>query len=744
MHFAQINILQLNRRLIFSLLLFLPGFTALLSQSVDHWETIIRTGDLVTYMVPESQPPANWNTLEFDDASWSEGVSGIGYGDDDDGTEIDACISVYVRYIFTVPNIEAIEALLLDMDFDDAFVAYLNGVEIARENIGVPFTPPDFDQPADGWSEAPLKDGLEPSRFEIDSAAFETLVEGENIFCVEVHNESLGSSDLSSNAFLHAGINTSLVYFSPVPDWFVWTEAIFFSSKLPVISIQTNGQDIVDEYRIKADMGIVDKGPGNLNRPEDPFNDYDGKISIEIRGASSQMFPKKSYTIETQTDSGTNNNVLLLGMPKENDWVLYAPYSDKSLLRNVISYAIYEEMGHWSPRTRYVDLYLNQDYQGIYVLTEKVKQDKNRVDIKKLRETDVSPTAISGGYILQIDRTEYLPAEEYWTSPEVPPYSGFKPISFEYYDPGIDELTDLQSAYIKEWINALDAVFASGNYDDAEEGFRPYIDVESFVDYLIFHEFNKDVDAYRLSAFFYKASDLNGGKLHAGPPWDYNLTYGNMDYGGDIRETYNWMYTKTIGPYWWKRLMSDPWFQNEVVCRWEDLKGNLMNESHMHHLIDSSVQVIDSSVYFNFQRWPVLGKWIWPNYFIGDTHEEEVDFLKDWISDRLLWMDQEWGGECIVSIADHKLIEKLPSVSIVPNPSDLSHSRILFADAVAGDYLLTLSDMNGRRVHQQALVLYTGQNEIMLDDLSDLSSGIYLVRVSNQDGVSEYLKIIKN
>jgi hypothetical protein len=107
-------------------------------------------------------------------------------------------------------------------------------------------------------------------------------------------------------------------------------------------------------------------------------------------------------------------------------------------------------------------------------------------------------------------------------------------------------------------------------------------------------------------------------------------------------------------------------------------------------------------------------------------------------------MDQEWGGECIVSIADHKLIEKLPSVSIVPNPSDLSHSRILFADAVAGDYLLTLSDMNGRRVHQQALVLYTGQNEIMLDDLSDLSSGIYLVRVSNQDGVSEYLKIIKN
>jgi len=508
---------KLSQRLIHSILIILTGFSALLAQEIDHWETIIQTGDSVKYTVPESELPASWNTLEFNDSLWSDGIAGIGYADNDDGTEIDPCISVYIRYVFSIPDLAPIEVLLLDMDFDDAFVAYLNGVEIARANIGVTNTPPSFDQTADDWFEALLKDGQLPSRFEIDSTAMDLLAEGDNIFAIQVHNESFTSSDLSSNAFLHAGIKTSSEYFSPVPDWFEWTDPIVFSSRLPVISINTHGQNIVDDSRITANMGIVDNGPGILNSVDDPFNNYDGKISIEIRGASSQMFPKKSYSIETQTDSGTNNNVLLLGMPKENDWVLYAPYSDKSLVRNVISYRIYEEMGNWSPRTRYVDLYLNQDYQGIYVLTEKVKRDKNRVDIKKLKNTDVSQVSISGGYILQVDRIEYLPANEYWESPTVPTYSGFEHNHFEYFDPNIYELTADQSIYIKNWMNDLDEVLAGHLFFDEHIGYRQYLDIESFVDYLIFHEFNKDVDAYRLSAFFYKASDFKGGKLHAGP-----------------------------------------------------------------------------------------------------------------------------------------------------------------------------------------------------------------------------------
>lgn len=734
----------MNLKTNFIITLILTGFLGLSGQSVDHWESIIKTGNYVKYFVPDSELSSDWNTLEYNDSHWTIAVSGVGYGDGDDSTEIEPCISLYLRYAFSISDIAVIEALVLDMDYDDAFVAYLNGNEIARANVGVPFIPPAFDQPADDFHEATLFEGELPERFNIKALVLGTLSAGENILCIEVHNENIGSSDLSSNAFLHAGINVDSEYFQAVADWFEGNEPSVFSGTLPVVSIHTSGQIIQNSKRIVADMGIIDNGEGRMNHPFDPFNNYDGKISIEIRGASSQLFPKKSFTIETQTDSGTNNNVALLGMPRENDWVLYAPYSDKSLLRNVISYKVYEKMGHWAPRTRYIDLYINEDYRGIYVLTEKIKQDKNRVDIAKLTVEDVSDTDISGGYILQIDRVDNLLFNEFWTSPVYSPIAGFPQNTFEYSDPDFDELSPSQSSYIRSWINDLDALLASNGYQDKNSGYRAYLDIESFVDYLIFHEFVKDVDAYRLSTFFYKASDLNGGKLHAGPPWDYNLTFGNMDYGGDIHQTYNWMYPKTAGRYWWPRLLNDPWFENEVYCRWDILKQDLYNEDHMHHLMDSSIQVMDLSIGPNFERWPVLGEWVWPNYFVAETYEEEIAFVQDWISDRLQWMDQEWGGQCLSTGDEQRVLEAVSSMILTPNPSDLSHSRLRFSAPVSGSYMLTLFDMNGRQIYQNVYTAAAGSKDIDLDDLSYMSSGVYLLRVSGPDSFNEFLKLIKN
>ncbi len=121
----------------------------------------------------------------------------------------------------------------------------------------------------------------------------------------------------------------SLIGFS----YATYSQVIFNSSNIPIISINTNGQQIPDEIRIVADMGIINNGEGNRNNISDPFNDYDGKISIEIRGSTSQAYPKKQYGFETQDSNGNNNNVSLLGLPPENDWILYAPYGDKSLIR---------------------------------------------------------------------------------------------------------------------------------------------------------------------------------------------------------------------------------------------------------------------------------------------------------------------------------------------------------------------------------------------------------------------------
>lgn len=724
------------------LVLMLSCISSLSGQGIDHWESIVAKGDSVRYLVPQSELPADWNTVNFDDSQWLEGISGVGYGDDDDNTIIDPCISVFVRYRFHVTEISVIEKLILDMDFDDSFVAYLNGTEIARENIGTPFIPPAFDEPANGFLESMLQLGQLPHRFNMNGDKLNLLLAGENVLAIQVHNENPTSSDLSSDAYFFAGINESATYFSGLPGWFYYDEPIRFASKLPVMTINTDGGYILDDVRIVANMGLIDNGSGVLNHPDDPLNEYEGRISIEIRGSSSKMFPKKSYSFETQTIIGDNNNVSLLGMPSENDWVLHAPYSDKSLMRNVICFGIYERMGYWAPRTRFIDLYLNDDYQGIYVLTEKIKRDKNRLDIAKITEEDVSEEDISGGYLLQYDRYEDLTVNEYWFSPVRPIYEASY-MHFEYFDPSADELSPLQSGYIRDWINDLDALMSGAAYDDPLSGYRAYMDVESFVDYLIFHELNKDVDAYRLSSFFYKENDRDGGLLKAGPPWDYNLTFANSDYAGDVQETYNWLYNRTVSPYWWRRLMNDPWFENEVFCRWDSLYTNLYSEESVFEIMDSSLLVIDSSITKNFERWPVLGEYVWPNYFVADTHEEEIDFMKDWISDRLEWMDSQWGGRCIIAAVEEKLIEAAPSMRITPNPSDLSHSRVRFSAPLSGEYQLSLFDINGRQVYQQVYIALPGSKDIDLEDLSHLNDGIYLMRVRGENGFDEYLKLIK-
>jgi hypothetical protein len=446
------------------------------------------------------------------------------------------------------------------------------------------------------------------------------------------------------------------------------------------------------------------------------------------------MFEKKSYTIETQTDTGSNNNVILLGMPAENDWVLYGPYSDKSLVRNVLSYKIYEQMGHWSPRTRFIDLYINEVYRGIYVLTEKIKQDAYRVNIAELSATDISDDEISGGYILQIDRTGNLSPEEYWTTPTFSPYPGFPRNTFEYYDPKYFELTSKQAEYIKEWINNVDKVMGSSNYRNKDTGYRKYIDVPSFVDYLILHELNKDIDAYRLSAFFYKDRDSNGGKLKAGPPWDYNLTYGNMFYGEDSRETYNWMYTRQVSMYWWKRLMDDPWFINKVHCRWRSLSNTVLIEDNLFNIIDSSIQVLGPTIEANFERWPILGTYVWPNDFIGETHAEEIDFLKTWISERLEWLDFEWAFTCIETNKNQDVIIHQKAVHLYPNPSNQATVMLSLPISYLGEYQLEFFNLQGAKILEKSGVLDFG-NILEFQNMDNLSPGVYLLKFSG-NGIS--------
>ena len=149
-------------------------------------------------------------------------------------------------------------------------------------------------------------------------------------------------------------------------------------------------------------MRAINNEEGQRNNITDDGTDYDGRIAIEFRGSTSQGFPKKPYGLETQDSAG--ENIQFLGMPTENDWVLHNPYSDKSLMRNVLAFDMARAMGRYSPRTKFCEVFLNGQYQGVYVLMEKIKRDSNRVNIAELDATMNGGDALTGGYIVKIDK----------------------------------------------------------------------------------------------------------------------------------------------------------------------------------------------------------------------------------------------------------------------------------------------------------------------------------------------------
>lgn len=639
------------------------------SQKVDHWESIIQVNDSCKYFVPSSNISSDWIKKDYDDSGWLRGKSGFGFGDDDDNTILPVGTrAVYMRFNFTVHNLSDIASLYLDMDYDDGFVAYLNGTEVARNNIKDPIS---WNMELTNSHEAILYKGVSPERYEYSE--FISLLElGENVLVVEVHNQNATSDDLSANVFLHAGLTTTDTIYSSTPDWFVYAK-LPTESNLPLMIISTNGQTIPNEPRIVADMGLIYNGLGLINKLDDEWNEYSGKISIESRGESSADFAKKSYSIELQKEDGSNSNVSLLGMPVENDFVLYGPYSDKTMMKNVLTYELFRRTGRWAPRTKYIELIINDDYKGVYVLTEKLKRDENRVDIDKLTAEDISPVDISGGYILRRDKKDELPPEAWWTSPVKQPYH--QTMWYQCFDPAYDELTQNQTTYIKDWMKNFDEVMSGANFADTANGYKKYIKTKSFIDMMFINEISKGIDNYLFSTYFYKENDADGGQLVAGPPWDYNLGYGNLNYGEswDAKETYGWCYTQGSRVYWFERLMEDVTYQNMVKCRWSEFRSTIYSTENILAIIDSCALELGDAVDRNFTRYPSLGKYIWPAIEpYPTTYEGEIANLKTWLIGRLDWMDSQWykAGGCSeppvdISLSNNTILKGMPVGTVI-------------------------------------------------------------------------------
>ncbi len=512
-----------------------------------------------------------------------------------------------------------------------------------------------------------------------------------------------------------------------------------FNSNLPLLLLHSFGTEITKEEKTLVSARFIDTRAGRASILGEA--EFDGRGVINLRGRASLRYPKHSYTLKMVDAEENPLKVSLLGLPKESDWVLYGPYPDKTLMRDVLAYDLSNAIGRWAPRARFVEIFVNEnggkisqrDYQGVYVFEEKVKRDKNRVNIEKLGPEDNAEPALSGGYIFKKDHSDHgdmgpmnfggYPAFQAASSPSrpgfptgpggfpgdaagfQPPYKGSsrgvssssssssrsrgssqglvvtnylghpvhrEPLNpnrtifrsddedyfevdeeqtrdsfrssrtnkFYYVDPEPDELTSVQRAWLQKCVNQCEAALYGPDFKDPMKGYARYLDADSCIDYHLLVEVTKNVDGFRFSAFFHKD---RGGKLQMGPLWDWNLSFGNCNgKQGYLAEWWLWPQLDDKEYSWFRRLFEDPDFGQKYVDRWTELRATAFASSNLLARVDELAALLKEPQARNFQRWPILGMAVNPNWYVGDSYEEEVKWMKEWIANRLAWIDKQF------------------------------------------------------------------------------------------------------
>ena len=507
----------------------------------------------------------------------------------------------------------------------------------------------------------------------------------------------------------------------------------FESSELPIVMINTLGQTIIQETKIACMMDIKYNGPGSITFINDFANVYSGHIGIEIRGLSSAGYPQRPYGIETQDEWGENNNVSILGMPAENDWVLLSNFNDRSLLKNLLAYKLFGEMGNYSPRAQLCEVIVDSSYKGIYVFGEKLKRDSNRVDIAKLTELDLADDDLTGGYIL---------TQNYWNSNNSFE-SNYSPIDhpgfdvhFVYEYPKADVILPVQKAYIASFVDSLETALYSPEFYDPNLGYRQFMDVPSFIDYFLVNEVSRNADGFKKSVFFHKDKNSNGGKLKAGPVWDFDWAWKNIDIceiyqntdGSGWAHLNNDCFTDNYSTGWYVRLLQDESFRNELRCSYEEYRMDILNTDSLFNYIDNMGALVQNAQSRHFQKWPILGL-SGPAPDLGevpDTYLGELESLKNWIGIRLDWLDENIAGLCTsAGLIEYNTITEL---KIYPNPA-VDELLVNFSLAASSMVSIRLHNQIGSEVMSQEYGLQNeGQHQFKIDT-AELSTGLYHLKI---------------
>lgn len=390
---------------------------------------------------------------------------------------------------------------------------------------------------------------------------------------------------------------------------------------LPIVNIYlANGVDVDNiDLDVYSDMTMYIDSSGADGFESTGF--LDG--GIHGRGHSTWKWEKKPYRIKL------NEKAELLGLPSNKDWILLANYCDESLIRNIVAYDMGRELGSfvWTPTQYNVDLFVNGEYRGVYAFGEQREIAKKKINLYE------SPTEVDRGYLLEVggaDDDDLVRGIDYFTTKTGSAYN------ITFVDPKSKNMTEEQRKFIMDYVNAADSAIVSG------EGYENYIDVDSYIDWIIIHELTCNLDScFRRSCYFTKDK---GGKLKMGPIWDFDLAFGNFSYDNASYNTWNTIGSDIEDAYietnWCNYLMNDPEFRSRFKARWFEVRDKLLAAAE--NSIEKNSALTQRSQAENYKVWQTMGtqtgyqSWATANLY---TYEQQIDYLRNFLEKRAAWID---------------------------------------------------------------------------------------------------------
>ncbi len=681
-------------------------------------------------LVPGDSVDINWySRKDFDDSEWrlcENEPGGIGFDRDGDysaymsldlgGMPNTTC---YIRMTFMLDKdiLDALDYLVLRMRFDDGFVAYLNGRRVAAYNA------------TDGpkwYSNAVQPHEASYVESFIISGHLDALVPGKNLLAIHGMNVSRDSPD-----FL---ILPQLVGRKNYND--------HFESRLPIFDMHTeNGRGISVETASSAQMGTIGQNDDKLKKISDP---YEQTLSIHVlRKKNPFEYPKKSFTFETVGDDGAVSERDILGIEGDR-WVLHAPYSDKSLTRNALAGCLARFMDRDYYQGRFCHLFVNGEYEGIYLFREKLSAAD--VALTPPAREDISGDALTGGYMLQLDR---FYRDTGFTSEFSPRPDRYDEIFYRFYIPDFSVMAAEQKDYAKRFIDDFETALSSVDFPASNGNTAPLFNLSSFVDYFILNEMAKNVYAYRANSAVFKKRDSIDPQIHIETLWDFHHAFGNNDRFGGQTVT-GWSLISMLDddrvaldslqiPFWWEKLYYDPVFLKAVYERYRQIRSDFLDEIDVNILFDSLYFELKGPQVLNYERWPVIGRKIDPNDHVGGSFDEDFDHLLVWFLDRLEWMDIAM--EPFKTGVSGKIPDRVPEQMTVyqnyPNPFNAQTVITMRLDRPA-DIKISIYNVTGQIVKQAVRPGVPGGLTRFVWDGRDqnqqvVSDGVYYCRLASGD-----------